>query len=315
LIYFDMAEISDSMVVSPELRRMMPDGFPYIKKVFDVSESGDLCFINTERTELIAQSPDGKNITKTSLEYAAVNEGITVIATRDYWYVNPEHYYREGPSKVRVFHRYLYDELIPLRTNTLLAIRGKSKWLVIFDKSTEKFLPPVPVAFPAENFTDTGGGLIIDESTNGLPDLRFLHYYSNFLRLTCNRKTGEWESVPLSNLYVEGFQAQTLLLTADQTDGHTIVYSYQGDVYVFHIQVEEVRRVKDGKYMVSPEDGKVIFLSGDYLYTGHGFGENYYVPGAVGFTIKTFRNISIAFVDFGGGRFKTIILHSGLACK
>jgi hypothetical protein len=315
LIFFDMAEISDSMVVSPELRRMMPDGFPYIKKMFDVSESGEFCFLNTERAELIAQSPDGKKTTKTALEFAAVNEGITVFATRDYWYVNPEYYYREATSKVRVFHRYLYDKIIPLRRNTLLAIRGKSKWLVIFDESTEKFLPPVPVAFSAENFTDTGGGLIIDESKNGQPDLRFLHYHSNFLRLACNRKTGEWESVPLSNQYVEGFQAQTLLLTADQTDGSTIVYSNKGDVYVFHIQIEKAMQVKDGKYMVSPQDGKVIFLSGDYLYTGFGIGSEYYVPGAIGFSLQTIRNSTIASVDFGGGRFKTILLNDGQTCR
>jgi len=312
---FDGGEPMDSMVVSPELQRLIPNGHPYLRRTFDKLKTGEFCFLDSKSKKMLVQSPQGTNVMQIDLDYAAQNSYMTALAHNDFWYINPISYFYPDTSFVVMHNRSKYDKIIPLEYDAYLGIRGEQKWFVNYNEAESKYHAPVPVEFKGDKFVDSGAGLIIDISESSKPDLRFIKYHSRIFRLCCNPKTGQWEQIPLTCRPTEGFEADTILLYAQQTDEEMIVYSRNGEVFAYDIDDEIIYRIKDGKYAVSPIDDRVVFLSGDYLFLHGSYGsEKHYVPGAIDFTLKPMGRQLITTVDFGGGKIVTKILNKSIKC-
>jgi hypothetical protein len=312
---FDNAKALDSMTVSPALRKLIPNGTPYLTKTFDKLKTGELCFVSDTYSKLLVQSSDGKKVDEVNLEYAAQKDRVTVIASNDFWYVNPISYFTPDTSFVEMYYRSKYDKIIPLEYSAFLGISGKEKWLVKYDEVNSKYKSPERIYFKGEKFIDTGGGFVVDISATSKPDFRFIKYHSRIFRLCCNPKTGKWESVSLTYLPVLGFEADSILLYADQTNEEAIVYKKNGKVFAFDIDDEQIYEMKDGKYFVSPTNRRIVFQSNESLITSFDKSGIYHLPGMTNYKLKSIRNLLLATVEFEKGNKRTMILNHEYRCK
>jgi len=131
----------------------------------------------------------------------------------------------------------------------------------------------------------------------------------------CNPATGEWQSLPLSNGAIPGMVADSILLTPDQTDGESLVFKENGQVYVLYIDHEKVIKVDGNRYQLSPFNKEVIFQHGDELIMGEGHGETWYVPDLKDVLLKAYDVFLLAELTLESGKKHTIILDNRVNCR